>query len=91
MSHTKGAVHFIVPEPKDAESLATHEVIAPRVVCARIGVLTTIDFNYDQRLEACKVTDVRSNSDLSAKFVAIELAEAKVAPELALRIGHVLS
>jgi hypothetical protein len=83
--------HFIVPEPEDTEPLATHEIISPRVVCARIGVLTAIDFNNNQCLQACKVRDVGSNSHLSAKLVPFELTEAQVAPELALGVCHVLS
>src|SRR5688572_1294331 len=85
------AQHVIVPEPKDAESLVTHEVIAPRVVCARLCVLTAIDFNHDQCLQACKVSDVRPYSYLPPKLMALELAKTQVVPELTLRIGHVLS
>ena len=85
------AQHFIVPKPEDAETLATHEIVAPRVVCARVGVLTAIDFNYNQCLQACKVSDIGSNSHLSPKLVPFELTETQVAPELTLGIRHVLS
>jgi hypothetical protein len=58
---------------------------------ARVGVLTAIDLDHDQCLEAGKIGDIGPNSHLSPKLVPFELAETQVAPELMLGIRHVLS
>ncbi len=68
------AQHFVVPESEHTKSLATHEIIASRIVCACLGVLTSIHFDHYQCLHAGEVGDVGAEAYLPAEFVAIELA-----------------
>ena len=46
--------HLVVPEPQDSVTLTAHDVVAPKVVGARIGVLTAINFDHQHRFQTAK-------------------------------------
>jgi hypothetical protein len=85
------AQYLVVPETENAVPLAAHEIVAPRIVRACVGVLPAIDFDDEHRFQADKVGDVGTDADLAPEFVAVELAETKVLPELTLGVRHVLT
>src|SRR6266498_1619194 len=57
--------HIVIPEPQHAKSLSAHVLIAPRIVSTRFGMLAAIDLDDDQRVQACEVSNVWTDADLS--------------------------
>ncbi len=79
--------HIVVPEPQHAEVVRRQPAIAYGV-SFRLGMLSAIDLNNQSRSEAKKISYVRSNRNLSAKFEIGKSAVAQGKPQLAFGICH---
>jgi hypothetical protein len=51
-------------------------------------VLTAINLDYEPRLQADQIDDVRSHWQLTAESVAVDLLTSQPHPETELGVGH---
>jgi hypothetical protein len=83
--------HFVVPESHDVVSTRCKPRIAYAVFVQSFIVLTTVYFNDQHRLEACKIDDARSDRHLASEATILDLAVTYSMRSARSGIGHVLS
>jgi hypothetical protein len=81
------AKHVIVPEAQHAITALLNESRSRSVGCI-VGVLTTIDFDYDAFFVAGEVDNVSADPDLAAEVRTLHAQAVQVRPELLLGVGR---
>jgi len=61
------------------------------IVQSTFLMLTAIEFDHEFGLNACKISDIAGNWDLSAKAKSGESASSQMVPEMTLRISGFVS
>jgi len=79
---------LVVPEAQDAETLCAEEGVAVEVATV-LGVLASVDFDDEFRLEADEIKDVATQWYLAAELCPGELAVSKCTPKDGLGRGRI--
>jgi len=73
--------HFVIPEPKYFYSMAFQIRRSFPIGFHLLQMATAIDFDYEGRLRAIEIHDIRSYCPLAPKFNASQSAVTEMTPE----------
>jgi hypothetical protein len=71
--------------------LSNQPPVTPDIVAFLIGVLSTIQFNYQFLFQANEVNNVWPDWPLSAKLITVDLTKPQVTPKHLFRVGEMTS
>jgi hypothetical protein len=80
--------NVVVPKPEHSVASRFQPSGAPLIVLDSLGMLASINFDHEVRLEAGEVQTVTAHWDLAAEVKAIDLLAAQPTPKASLSIGH---
>jgi hypothetical protein len=83
--------HVAVPEAQDPIAAQFEPSRARPVVGDVLAMLAAVDLDQQPMRQACKIDDVGSDRHLTAKAIAADLTISQLPPQLALRVGEVVS
>jgi hypothetical protein len=83
--------HFVVPESKHSITLRDQPLVTRCIVSFVVGMLATVDFDYQLRFQTDEIDNVRPHRPLSAKLATVDLTESNAPPQQLFRIRQITS
>jgi hypothetical protein len=78
--------HLVVPKPQDEETCFTERLSPPAVLRRSLRMLAAIEFHYELRLMAEKISDKAADRNLPPKFEPVKLPVPDKRPQLPLSV-----
>ena len=83
--------HRVVPEAEHLEAKSCEVVIPMGILGCLLNVLAAVYLDDEASFQANEINDVGANGSLTAELEAVDLTQAKVRPEFALRVCQATS